>query len=306
MKNITFKQIEIFFYLAKNRSLLNTAEKMQMSQPCMSKMLQRFEEGIGVKLFYRGSKGAELTEEGKHLLSLLEPLCDNLNTAIENAHMFSETGARSIRIVMPSGYDISDNYAGVQKIVKRYEEAQPNVSLIQMLRDPKELRHAIEYSGADIFISHDFVIGAIPELSYKRISVLEQYLAVPAEHPRMPEEERDLGWLNGETLYLESMPDNGTETESIVVRCKDRGFFPHRIEYADNYLVLYNILKRKKGVCICGHLDGLETCGEIRYFPLAEPVQKRYVVAAWQTGRISADAYALVDAMPGESFVGGA
>ncbi len=55
---------KVFYFAAKYGSLTTAAVELSISQPAVSQALKQLENGLGVKLFVRASKGIKLTPEG--------------------------------------------------------------------------------------------------------------------------------------------------------------------------------------------------------------------------------------------------
>ena len=64
---LSSKQIEIFYQVYKNNSMSGAAEKLQISQPSVSKTLAGIEKNLGFKLFLRKGKKLHPTLEAKEL-----------------------------------------------------------------------------------------------------------------------------------------------------------------------------------------------------------------------------------------------
>ena len=60
---ISSKQIEIFYEVYKNSSMTAAANKLQISQPSISKTLKSIENNLGFKLFIRQGKKIIPTDE---------------------------------------------------------------------------------------------------------------------------------------------------------------------------------------------------------------------------------------------------
>lgn len=58
---------KVFYFAAKCGSLTTAAAELSISQPAVSQALKQLENGLGVKLFVRASKGIRLTPEGEVL-----------------------------------------------------------------------------------------------------------------------------------------------------------------------------------------------------------------------------------------------
>lgn len=82
-KGLTFMEqnlssYRIFYAVANTGNISKAAKELYISQPAISKSIQKLEENIGVKLFERSSRGVLLTPEGEllytHVKSAFETL----------------------------------------------------------------------------------------------------------------------------------------------------------------------------------------------------------------------------------------
>lgn len=62
------KQLEYFIAIAERGSFRGAAEALHVAQPALSRQMRQLEEGFGVTLFSRSSKGVSLTPAGELLL----------------------------------------------------------------------------------------------------------------------------------------------------------------------------------------------------------------------------------------------
>lgn len=65
-----------FYYTAKERSVSGAAGRMGLRQPAVSHLLRALENDLGVRLFERGPKTMELTDEGQQLMERCIQLFD--------------------------------------------------------------------------------------------------------------------------------------------------------------------------------------------------------------------------------------
>lgn len=66
--NLTLKQLEAFYWAASLGSFVLAAERLHVTQSSMSKRIVELESEIGVALFERSGRRAQLTERGHRLL----------------------------------------------------------------------------------------------------------------------------------------------------------------------------------------------------------------------------------------------
>lgn len=80
----------IFYTVAKTKNISRAAKELYISQPAISKSIQKLEDSLGCELFRRSSRGVILTEEGEllftHVSSAFETLAlgeDKLKNSLE-------------------------------------------------------------------------------------------------------------------------------------------------------------------------------------------------------------------------------
>jgi DNA-binding transcriptional LysR family regulator len=300
MYNITFQQIETFLTIAKYQNLSKVAEAMYISQPALSKTLQRFEEGIGIKLFSRGNQGVTLTSEGRYLYSVLEPLYGSLLHAFKTARLIAEAPPKSLRVVLPPIFDISEVFKEAKRYLHQFEEEHTDIVLAESLRELKELRDAVGFGEADVAIVQDFVLDDMKGVSYKCISEFPLYIAVAASHPLAACETLKPEDLEKEVFFRVAYLDEAKSREVYAAECRMAGFAPKRFEFLPNVQTLIHKLRERKGLGICGRFTQFDDEGEIKYYPLHLPNYRKFIAVAWRTGSLSAEAKLFVDMLPGD------
>ena len=81
-------QIEQFVTIVKCGTLSKAAEELFISQPALSRSMQKFEQELGVPLFSHGKNRIELNENGKFALSLCEDILKSTTNFAEQVRQF--------------------------------------------------------------------------------------------------------------------------------------------------------------------------------------------------------------------------
>ncbi len=76
---IDFELYRIFVAVAKEENITKASEKLNISQPAITKQIKNLEYQLSIKLFERKSKGVILTQEGKALYEKLKSPIEELN-----------------------------------------------------------------------------------------------------------------------------------------------------------------------------------------------------------------------------------
>lgn len=88
----------IFYTVSTTHSISKAAGKLYISQPAVSKSIQKLEEALGCRLFSRNSRGVQLTEEGSILYESVRSAFETLAAGEEKLKQFQELGIGHLRI----------------------------------------------------------------------------------------------------------------------------------------------------------------------------------------------------------------
>ncbi len=76
---INLELYKIFAIVAEEKNITRASEKLNISQPAVTKHIQNLEDSLQVKLFIRSNKGIELTGEGKEIYDEIKDSIETLN-----------------------------------------------------------------------------------------------------------------------------------------------------------------------------------------------------------------------------------
>lgn len=100
--------LEYFLAVAASGTLTTTAERLGISQPALTKALQRLERKVGVKLMTRGPRGAELTDAGRAFRDRLHSVSRNMDDAVQEARNLGGGQAGLLRLgITPATTDFA-------------------------------------------------------------------------------------------------------------------------------------------------------------------------------------------------------
>jgi DNA-binding transcriptional LysR family regulator len=73
-----------FQQVAKSKTLLAAADLLGVSQPALSRSLDKLEQRLNFKLFYRSRSGIQLTEQGQRFLQKIKDIQESLDSALQS------------------------------------------------------------------------------------------------------------------------------------------------------------------------------------------------------------------------------
>lgn len=93
---------KIFYAVANSGNISRAAKELYISQPAISKSIQKLEESVGTKLFQRSSRGVTLTPEGELLYEHVKAAFETLNQGEEKLRRSIELGVGHLTIGVSS------------------------------------------------------------------------------------------------------------------------------------------------------------------------------------------------------------
>ena len=100
--NQNLSSYRIFYTVANTGNISKAAKELYISQPAISKSIQKLEESVGCKLFSRSSRGVVLTDEGKLLYEHVSEAFETLTMGEEKLKRSIELGVGHLKICVSS------------------------------------------------------------------------------------------------------------------------------------------------------------------------------------------------------------
>lgn len=101
--DISWEDAQTFLTVAEQRSFSAAARVLGLGQPTISRRIAQLEERLGCQLFWRGRRGADLTEEGARLLPAAEQMARWAGEFGRLARGAEESLEGTVRIAAPPG-----------------------------------------------------------------------------------------------------------------------------------------------------------------------------------------------------------
>lgn len=163
----------IFYAAAQAGSISRAAEELFISQPAVSKAIQKLEQATGSVLFTRSSRGVVLTDDGELLYSHVKSALQTLENAENQLRLRHELGMGQLRIGVSSTLCKYVLLPSLKNFVKQHPHLRVTISCqstnhtLQMLSDgvldlgltgrPEKLASSLSFSPVmqiqDIFVS---------------------------------------------------------------------------------------------------------------------------------------------------------
>ena len=96
--NQNLSSYRIFYTVANTGNISKAAKELYISQPAISKSIQKLEESVGCRLFLRSSRGVVLTDEGRLLYEHVSRAFQTLTLGEEKLKRSIELGVGHLKI----------------------------------------------------------------------------------------------------------------------------------------------------------------------------------------------------------------
>ncbi|MDK8285262.1 LysR family transcriptional regulator [Dialister micraerophilus] len=194
---MTLQQLRYIIAIAEAGSITSAADKLLVSQPSLSKVVNQIEEEMGITIFNRNNRGVYLSEEGLSFLSYSRQVVEQADL-LENKYKNKEKQRRVFSIT-------SHHYAFVVNafvaLVKEYGENKYEFSLRETLTNNiiEDVRTSRSEIGV-LFLS-DFNRKVIlkmledADLKFTKLFVVKPHIFVSRKNPLAKEKTVELSDL---------------------------------------------------------------------------------------------------------------
>ena len=278
MYSITFQQVAAFIEVAETLNITAAAENSYVSQAALSKMIQRLEEGLNVKLFTRRSRGISLTPEGRMFYDRIQVPFASICEAIEEIKDMREGNRSILKVGLPSTVNVNEEYSQLSDIVAEYNRTHPEVYVDVRIYEAGNLYRMVNLGNVDVVFLQDFMLHSSNKLRVVPILNLSTCIAVRKNNPAISGDTLNMAALQQQPFYTLSENMDYSNLEEYL---KKVGSHPGKTRYVPNFGSLMYSVEHNDGYAYVGKI---RTSGfhNLRLFPLnnGEPTHK--LCMAWK------------------------
>jgi len=192
---LELRQLEYFIAVAEERNFGRAAERLRIAQPGLSQQIRALERQLGVTLFTRHSRGADLTASGEALLEHARVVLEAASRAVETARRAPRGKQGLLRI----GTHVLGIPAFASDLLRSFEARFPEVRL--------ETRPSLALQALEALSRRVVDVAMVPapfppmkDVRYLRLGDAEILVALPNGHRLAPMERIPRSELLEETL----------------------------------------------------------------------------------------------------------
>jgi DNA-binding transcriptional LysR family regulator len=167
-------QLRYFLVAARVEHIGRAAEQLELSQPALSRSIQKLEEEVGLPLFLRAGRGVRLNAAGKILLRRVERAGAEFDDARRELQELRNTKVISV------GYLATFAVRLIPDLVKSFSTREPNVHFKLFEGPSPVLARQLLEGELDLCLSTDL---AEPALEWQPLFREELVASIPEGHP---------------------------------------------------------------------------------------------------------------------------
>ena len=184
--DLNAKQLLALVTIAEYGSLTTAASVLDMGQPALSRILQRVERVLGVKVFARNTRRLEVTPAGREVISVAERVLNDLQLALRNV---GEVAGEQRGQVIVSTFG-TFGLGTLPRVVRQFRQSRQNV-LIQVRHGCNtEILEDVSRGVSDFGVMY---VSSLPDtIQCVRVRQDPLYVALPWSHPLGKQKDRPL------------------------------------------------------------------------------------------------------------------
>lgn len=174
--NFDLNDLLAFRAVVEHGSFRKAAEAISITQPALSRRIEKLETALNVKLLVRTTRRVDLTSVGRAFLPRAERILDEVDTALMTLgdSSFMMTGKVTIACVPSTAYYF------MPTVISAFHRAYPNINVRVFDASANDVNTAVAFGEADFGLS--FTGNLAPELEFERLLRERYVLACRKDH----------------------------------------------------------------------------------------------------------------------------
>jgi len=231
-------QLRYFLRVAERQNFTRAAEDLAISQPALSRSIQKLEEELGQPVFERRTRSVALTDAG----TLLQSRAQQVLTILEDTKAEITDDGQSGRVRVGAIPTIAPYF--LPEILRRFAREFPKATLIVQENTTDALLKSCTQGEIDL------AILAVPVparyLEVEELFEEELLLVLPPDHCLVEKEKIRLGDVEPYPFVL--LDEAHCLSDNIVSFCRQRSFQPVAVERTSQLAMVQELVSLSHGV----------------------------------------------------------
>ena len=175
--NFELSDLRAFVAVAELGSFRAAADSLPLSQPALSRRVEKLENALGSRLFDRTTRRVTLTSVGRHFWPRARSLLDGLENSLLGIREFASTRTGEVTVACVA----SAVYYFLPRVVRRYHEQYPGIRVRILDEGSNDVLSSVLRGDADFGV--DFVGTQEPEIDFQPVLREPFVAACRRDHP---------------------------------------------------------------------------------------------------------------------------
>jgi DNA-binding transcriptional LysR family regulator len=269
---LELSELRAFLVLTNRLHFGQAAEALHVSQPALTKQMQRLEAKVTGPLLIRGYRRITLTPAGQILRDRARSLLREAEIAEQMARLAVNGKAGLLRI----GFGIASLAAGLPGILTRFRHHFPQVQVSMRDMSTPDQIAALEQGDIDV----GFVRLPAERAELVTVPVLEEVLV--AAVPRGMSYRKGLSGLRNEPFVVISRSVSASFFDHLVETCRAAGFSPRIVQEVNELFTVLNLVQAGLGVSLVPRSASLMRVPNVRLLDTNLAEAKWRIGLAWR------------------------
>ncbi|XQS17101.1 LysR family transcriptional regulator [Citrobacter telavivensis] len=274
------RALRYFLQVAENLNFNRAAERLNISQPVVTRVISQLEHEVGAKLFERTTRRVALTPAGAVLLKEVRPLIAHVEAVQQTVrHSVAERSGR-----LTIGYTTMAMQSVTPEMLRRFRNEHPEVEVdVQEMTTQAQIEALL---SAEIDVG--FVLTPVIDDALTIVPVHQERLklAIPDYHPHAAlakgRKSAPLSAFAADYFIIPPRSQFPAVYDEIIRACEVAGFRPRLKECGENQTCV-GLARAGLGVVfISGRTGDIPSDGLV-FIDIEDPAPVMEIAIAWRT-----------------------
>jgi len=227
--DLNAKQLLVIVTIAEYGSFTTAASVLDMSQPALSRILQRVEQVLGIKLFARSTRKLEITPAGREVVSVAERILSDLQLTLRNVGEVS--GEQRGQVIVSAFPTFA--LESFPRVVRQFRQSRPSVVIHINHGCNTEILEDVSRGVADFGVLY---VSSLPDTIHcVRVRQDPLFVVLPWSHPLGRQKDAPLKLAELRDVDYISLGHNSHTQRLIDGAAAKAGFSLHPIVVAQGF-----------------------------------------------------------------------
>ena len=266
-----------FVELAQELHFGRAAKRLHMSQPTLTKQIQRLESDLGTRLFVRTTGRVSLTPGGEALREKAAALV----AAAADLESFARAAGRGEIGTLRIGFGIAALSDLLPRAVIAYRKAFPRARLEMQDMGSRPQLNALLEGAIDV----GFVRVPIRQAQIASVVVLREEMLIAVSTSRGSSEALSLADLRDDPFVLIDRTTSATLHHHALALCAQAGFQPNVVQEVKEMFTVLNLVRAGMGVSLVPAAAQRMRVPGVQFHAISEAEARWKIAMAWRRDR---------------------